>query len=91
MFRNLRAEMARQDVAFGDLAKTLKVRNATVSDKVNGKSRFYIDEAISIRDEFFPNLSIEYLFGDAEDEMTKFWDKERSNHGSQGYASSTDC
>ncbi|MEK5414467.1 hypothetical protein [Paenibacillus sp. FSL L8-0708] len=89
MFWNLRAEMARKAVFFGDLAKALNIRNATVSDKINGKSRFYIDEAITIRDEFFPDHSIEYLFSDSEDETTKHG--EVNQNGSQEYARPINC
>lgn len=62
MYRNLRAEMARNGLTMGDLAKALNVRRATISDKINGKYRFYYDECLKIKKTFFPDLSIEYLF-----------------------------
>lgn len=62
MYRNLRAEMARQGLTMFDLAKLLEVRYATVCDKMNGKSRFYYDEALKIKKHFFNQLNIEYLF-----------------------------
>lgn len=62
MLRNLRAEMARQGVTVGDVAEALGVRNATVSDKLNGRYRFYFDEAFKIKCRFFPDHSLEYLF-----------------------------
>lgn len=62
MYKNLRAEMARNKLTVGDLAKALNVRRATVSDKINGKRRFYYEECLKIKKTFFPNLSIEYLF-----------------------------
>lgn len=61
-YRNLRAEMARNGVTVGDVARMLNVRFATVSDKMNGRSRFYFDEASKIKTEFFPECSLEYLF-----------------------------
>ena len=62
MYRNLEAEMARTGVTRGDIAKFLGVRYATVIDKIKGKSRFYLDEAIKIQKRFFPKCSVEYLF-----------------------------
>ncbi|GED33990.1 XRE family transcriptional regulator [Brevibacillus centrosporus] len=60
--KNLRAEMARHNVTVGDLADSLGVRYATVSDKLNGRSRFFYDEAAHIKRKFFPKCKIEYLF-----------------------------
>lgn len=71
MFKNLRAEMARHNVTIGDIAKALDVRYATVSDKLNGKYRFYYDEALSIKEIFFKDKSIEYLF--CNDELQTGW------------------
>lgn len=62
MHKNLRAEMAREGITIGDIAEFLGVRHATISDKVNGKFRFYYDEALAIKNRFFPNCSLEYLF-----------------------------
>lgn len=61
-YKNLRAEMARNGVSVGDLADSLEVRFATVSDKLNGRSRFYWDEVNRIRTKFFPACTLEYLF-----------------------------
>lgn len=62
MFRNLEAELARKGFIKGDLAKLLGVRYATVIDKTKGRSQFSIDEAFRIRDNFFPDLTLDYLF-----------------------------
>jgi hypothetical protein len=67
-YKNLRAEMAREGVAIKQISEFLGVRFATVSDKLNGRSRFFSDEAIKIKRKFFPNCSIEYLF-DPEDQQ----------------------
>lgn len=65
-YKNLRAEMARNGVTIKQIAELLGVRFATVSDKMNGRSRFFCDEAIKIKRKFFPNLPIEYLFDDEQ-------------------------
>jgi hypothetical protein len=62
MYRNLKAEMAREGISMVDISKFLDVRYATVNDKVNGKFRFYYDEAIKIKTHFFPTCNLEYLF-----------------------------
>ncbi len=62
MYRNLEAEMARNKVTRRNLADTLGVRYATVIEKLNGKYPFKLDEAFAIKQNFFPNLSMEYLF-----------------------------
>jgi DNA-binding XRE family transcriptional regulator len=64
MYRNLLAEMARRGVSKKDLAEFLNMRYPTIVDKTNGKSRFFLDEAFKIKDEFFPDCDIEYLFQD---------------------------
>jgi transcriptional regulator with XRE-family HTH domain len=66
-YKNLRAEMARKGVTLGQIAKLLNVRFATVSDKLNGRSRFFCDEALRIKRHFFPDFSIDYLFDDDQE------------------------
>ena len=54
--------MARHNISKADIKNLLEVRYATVLDKLNGKSRFFFDEALIIKKKFFPDISIEYLF-----------------------------
>ena len=62
MYPNLEAELARHDISKTEIAEFLGVRQATVYDKLNGNSSVKLDEALAIKREFFPELSIEYLF-----------------------------
>ena len=62
MYPNLDAEMAREGLKRRDLAWIFNNRIATVSDKLNGKSPLLLDEAVKIRDAYFPNLTLDYLF-----------------------------
>lgn len=63
LYPNLNAEMARYGIKRKDIADRIyNGRVATVSERLNGKFPMDIDEAVSIRDEFFPNLTIDYLF-----------------------------
>lgn len=62
MLRNLKAEMAREGVRPKDLAELLEVRVATIYDKLNGHYDFTLNEALKIKNHFFPQHSLEYLF-----------------------------
>jgi hypothetical protein len=62
MYRNLEAEMVREGIKRKDISKLLKVRYATVVQKLNGRYKFNLDEAFKIKEQYFPKLSIEYLF-----------------------------
>lgn len=63
-YPNLRAEMSRVGIKQTDIAKLLGVREATISKKMNGKSAFDINEAFLIKETFFSDLTIDYLFSD---------------------------
>lgn len=62
MLMNLRGEMARQGIKGKDLADLLDVRLPTIYDKMNGKYGFTFDEALKIKNHFFPESNLEYLF-----------------------------
>lgn len=62
MYRNLEAEMVRHSISRKDVANFLNVRYATVIDKLSGRYPFRLEEALDIKRELFPKLSIEYLF-----------------------------
>lgn len=60
MYKNLEAELTRNEYTQADLSKLLDISTSTVSDKMNGKRDFKLKEckAISI----WLNSSIDYLF-----------------------------
>lgn len=62
MFKNLEAELSRSGKNRREIAELLGLRYATVVDKMNGKYSFKLDEAMKIKEEFFPSLPLEYLF-----------------------------
>jgi len=64
MYPNLEAEMARNKITKDKIAKFLKVRYATIHDKMSGRIKrgFTVNEALAIKEKFFPDLTIEYLF-----------------------------
>lgn len=62
MFPNLRAEMARKNITNEMLAKYLGINPATMSKKLNNIDLLKFNEAIKIRDKFFPGLATDVLF-----------------------------
>lgn len=67
MYRNLKAELARRSISCADVAKALGVATPTISEKLNKSGRLKLDEAMTIRDTFFPSMSLEYLFEKSKD------------------------
>lgn len=62
MLHNLAAEMARKSITRYDLAELLNISYGTAVQKVNGNYEFSVAEAKKIKDHFFPDLALEYLF-----------------------------
>lgn len=71
MYTNLQAEMVRNNIKRKDFAAFLGVRQATICDKMNGKYSFKLSEAFKIKNKFFPDLTMEYLFKNDEIEKKK--------------------
>jgi transcriptional regulator with XRE-family HTH domain len=62
-YANLRAEMARKDISVKKIAEAMNKSVAKISKNLNGYSGdFTISEAFKIRELFFPDLEIDYLF-----------------------------
>ncbi len=66
MYRNLQAEMVRFNIGRKQMATATRIKYSTLSDKLNGKTKFSLDEAVKIKNLFFPNLPLEYLFDNSE-------------------------
>lgn len=60
--KNLCAEMTRYGVSNSDIRDLLGCSLKTVQNKTSGATEFSVEEAMKIRDRFFPGLRIEYLF-----------------------------
>lgn len=63
-FGNLRAEMARENLSIGDMAKACNYNRETLSRKLSKKTPINLDEAFEIQQKFFPQLDVRYLFAD---------------------------
>ena len=55
-------EMAKKKVTKEDLSTVLKIHWNSVANKINGNSCFTVEEAITVRDAYFPEWKIEELF-----------------------------
>lgn len=62
MLVNLIKEMAVSKISQEDLAKALNVHRNTIANKLDGKGKFSIKDALVIQQLFFPTLGLEYLF-----------------------------
>ena len=62
IFKNLSAEMARHDVTQGDIADELQVSRWLIGQKFLGNIRITRDEMYHIRDLFFSDKTVDYLF-----------------------------
>lgn len=71
MYMNLQAEMLRRNIKREDLAKFLGIRASSISNKINGKHYFKFNEAMEIKKEFFPELTLDYLFELSDIEKNK--------------------
>jgi lambda repressor-like predicted transcriptional regulator len=62
MFENLKAEMARKGITIMDISRDLDFVYETLRNKFNGKTDWLRSEMIMIRDKYFPDKTLEYLF-----------------------------
>lgn len=66
MLRNLKAEMARANITASEIAKATGRSNRTVRDRLMGRTQFPIQDAIAVKEAFFPEMTLEYLFACTE-------------------------
>lgn len=75
-YPNLKAEMARSNISIKHLMNTTGKSRSGVSNNLNGKGSFSVEESLAIRDAYFKQLSIDYLFAKeklAEDTNQQKW------------------
>lgn len=59
---NLIGEIAKRGIQNKEIAKELGVHINTLGNKLNGESPFTIGEAFAIKEKFFPDSNLDYLF-----------------------------
>ena len=62
MYLTLKTEMARKKITGKEIAEKTGKNEGVISRKINGYTSFSVEEAILIRDLFFPELSVEDIF-----------------------------
>lgn len=66
MYNNLIAEAARKGLSYATMAEKLKMHRNTFENKINGKSKIFLEEAENLHREFFPEFAFEYLFAKSD-------------------------
>jgi|GEM_PF-480341 len=61
-FYHLNEEMKRRKISMKDLSRTLELPLIQVQEKLTGRRILFLDEAIRIRNTYFPAMDIKYLF-----------------------------
>lgn len=61
-FPTLEAEIARRGIKKCEIANILGIGQRTLSNKLNGFTRFALEEAIKIKQTWFSEIPIEELF-----------------------------
>ncbi len=59
---NLEAEMKRNKISRMDIANYIGCSYRTINSRFCGESQWGFDECVMLRDRFFPEMSLDYLF-----------------------------
>lgn len=59
---NLEAEMKRNKITRSDIARLLGLSYRTIHSRFNGESEWNYSECVKIRDAYFPDMLLDYLF-----------------------------
>ena len=66
---NLEAEMKRKKITRHDIATLLGPSYRTIHSRFNGESEWGYSECVKVRDTFFPDMELSYLFAtDTQDD-----------------------
>lgn len=65
-YRNLKAEMKRNELGVALIANAIHKSVSATSKNLNGKGQFSVKESLIIRNSFFPDCTIDYLFSTEE-------------------------
>lgn len=65
--KNLEAEMKRKNISRSDVANLLGLSYRTIHSRFNGESEWGYSECVKIRDHFFSDMALDYLFQPTED------------------------
>ena len=60
--KNLEAEMKRNKISRSDIANLLGLSYRTIHSRFNDETEWGYSECIKVRDTYFPDMSLDYLF-----------------------------
>lgn len=64
---NLEAEMKRKKISRSDIASLLGLSYRTIHSRFNGESEWGYSECVKVKDTYFPDKTLDYLFATEED------------------------
>lgn len=67
VFPNLRAEFGRQALTVSGVAESIGTTRGRLSRALSGETVLSLELAFKLRDKFFPDKRLEYLFQKAEE------------------------
>jgi plasmid maintenance system antidote protein VapI len=62
LYENLKIEMLKAGITIEKIAEEMGVHRNTIGNKINGDTPLNVDEALFIRNRWFPCLDFFYLF-----------------------------
>lgn len=62
MYLNLKTEMMKMGITIEEIASKLGLTRGTIFNKIEGKTPLTYDEAMAIKDQFFPYADLQWLF-----------------------------
>ena len=68
MYKNLTQEMRKHGITQSEVAKSASMAESSLSECLSGRMKFKLDQAIAIRDTFFPGMNLDYLFANTKKE-----------------------
>ena len=70
MFNNLEGELRKRNITREKMSVDMNMNISTISAKLNNADRFKLAEAFKLRDLYFPNMEIDYLFATEETKVS---------------------
>lgn len=69
-YENVRVEMSRNNISKLDISRSIGMNRDTLSRKLSGKAKLYLNEAFEIRNIVSPNMDVTELFKEDADQAS---------------------
>lgn len=79
MYNNFRAEIARNRIKRTLICEVINRSEDWLDNRIDGKCYMPVDIAIQIRNKFFPELQIDYLFAPSTETNLKYSNSQKSS------------